>query len=59
LPNFFLDEPIATGELEEVLAEYNRITYPLSVIYPQNRHMSRAMRLFIDALVEYSESGSD
>ena len=58
LPNFFLDEPIAKGELEEVLGEYNRITYPLSVIYPQNRHMSRAMRLFIDALVEYSESVS-
>jgi LysR family transcriptional regulator for bpeEF and oprC len=55
LPNFMVDQPIADGRLVEVLPDYKGIDFPLSIVYPQNRQMSLALRTFIDNLVEVLE----
>jgi LysR family transcriptional regulator for bpeEF and oprC len=52
LPNFFVDQAILEKKLLPVLENYDHVTFPLTLLYPQNRQESRALRLFIDLLVE-------
>lgn len=39
---------LARGELIQVLAQYDSPTVPLSVIYPQNRHLPPPVRAFVE-----------
>ena len=52
LPNFIVDQAIAEKKLVSLLETYEPVTYPISILYPQNRQKSQALRLFIDLLVE-------
>jgi DNA-binding transcriptional LysR family regulator len=40
------------GTLVEVLSQWRPPPYPFHVVYPQNRHLTHRLRLFIDWLVE-------
>jgi DNA-binding transcriptional LysR family regulator len=43
---------IAAGQLIPILESWRPPPYPYHVVYPQNRHLSQRLRLFIDWLVE-------
>jgi len=53
LPDFFLKEAIAQGILVQVLDQYTKEPYSISILYPYNRHMNLTLRTFIDYLFEY------
>ena len=42
---------LKTGELIEILHDWRPPVYPFHVVYPQNRHMTQRLRVFIDWLV--------
>ncbi|MEJ1364550.1 MAG: LysR family transcriptional regulator [Candidatus Sedimenticola sp. (ex Thyasira tokunagai)] len=52
LPNFFVDAPIKEGKLVQILDEYTQDSYPISILYPYNRHMNLSLRTLIDRLFE-------
>lgn len=43
---------IASGHLVPILESWRPAPYPYHVVYPQNRHLSQRLRLFIDWLAE-------
>jgi len=43
---------LADGSLVEILPKWRLSPYPFHVVYPQNRHVTRRLRVFIDWLVE-------
>lgn len=49
---FLVEEALQTGELIEVLQDYGGRSRPFSLLYPQNRHMSLRVRVFIDFLLK-------
>ncbi|MDR3399556.1 MAG: LysR family transcriptional regulator [Pandoraea sp.] len=48
VPQFLAQPHIDTGELVEVLTAFRPTPYPISVVYPQNRHLSPKVRAFVD-----------
>jgi DNA-binding transcriptional LysR family regulator len=48
---FIAAEYVARGELVEVLTDAPRATRPFSILYPQNRHQSAKVRLFVDFML--------
>lgn len=49
-PSFIVQDKLETGELVEVLADVDWGTHPINILYPQNKHMPRRLRIFIDHL---------
>jgi len=43
---------LADGSLVEILQKWRPAPYPFHVVYPQNRHVTHRLRVFIDWLVE-------
>ncbi len=39
---------IASGQLEMVLSDWTSTPYPINVVYPQNRHLSAKVRVFVE-----------
>lgn len=52
LPTFMVQDYIASGELVIVLGTYLSENLPLYVLYPQNRHLSSKVRVFIDWIAD-------
>jgi DNA-binding transcriptional LysR family regulator len=52
LPTFIAGAALQTGALVSVLADYRAPALALHALYPQTRHLSAKIRLFIDFLVE-------
>ena len=50
LPAFVLKEAMERGALDLVLADWFPEPAPLHVVYPQSRHLSRRVRVFVDWL---------
>jgi DNA-binding transcriptional LysR family regulator len=50
--SYMVRMPVADGRLRRVLPALSVPTEPLSVLYPQSRHISPAVRAFIDWCVE-------
>jgi LysR family transcriptional regulator for bpeEF and oprC len=50
LPAFVLKEAMERGALDLVLADWFPEPSPLHVVYPQSRHLSRRVRVFVDWL---------
>jgi DNA-binding transcriptional LysR family regulator len=50
--HFVAKSYIADNELVEVLKKFSGRTRPFSALYPQNRHLSPKVRLFVDFLLE-------
>ena len=48
LPCFMAREAIAAGRLVPVLKEWATEPIPLYIVYPQNRHLSNKVRVFVD-----------
>ena len=52
IPAFVLKEAMERGSLELVLGDWFPEPAPLSVVYPQNRHLSSKIRVFVDWIAE-------
>lgn len=50
MPAFVVKEAMERGALDLVLAEWFPEPSPLNVVYPQSRHLSRRVRVFVDWL---------
>ncbi len=50
-PRYRLDGDLRTGRLVEVLTAFRPEPTPLSALYPQNRHTSPRLRVFLDWIV--------
>jgi LysR family transcriptional regulator for bpeEF and oprC len=50
MPAFVLKEAMERRALDLVLADWSREPAPLHVVYPQSRHLSRRVRVFVDWL---------
>jgi LysR family transcriptional regulator, regulator for bpeEF and oprC len=48
IPAFVLKEAMERGRLELLLGDWFAEPAPLSVVYPQNRHLSVKLRVFVD-----------
>lgn len=46
--NFMARPHLATGELEQVLADWSCDPQSLYIVYPPNRHLSARLRVFVD-----------
>ncbi len=51
-PTFIAHEDLNSGRLEPVLLDYGDEIASIYAIYPQNRHLTAKVRLFIDFLVD-------
>jgi LysR family transcriptional regulator, regulator for bpeEF and oprC len=52
IPAFVLKEAIEGNTLELVLGDWFPEPAPLSIVYPQNRHLSSKIRVFVDWIAE-------
>lgn len=52
VPRYRVEHQIAAGQLVPVLEAFPPPPMPVSVVYPQNRHLSSRLRVFIDWLTE-------
>ncbi|MGE6740288.1 LysR substrate-binding domain-containing protein [Allorhizobium pseudoryzae] len=49
---FMARDAVERGELVEILAEWRRDPIPLYIVYPQTRHLSNKVRVFVDWLAK-------
>ena len=49
---FKLRPYLASGELVPILEDWRPAPYPYHVVFPQNRHLSQRLRVFIDWLID-------
>jgi len=52
IPAFVLTEAMERGSLDLVLGDWVPEPVPLNVVYPQNRHLSSKIRVFVDWVAE-------
>jgi LysR family transcriptional regulator, regulator for bpeEF and oprC len=52
IPAFVLKEAMERGSLELLLGDWFPDPAPLSVVYPENRHLSSKIRVFVDWVAE-------
>ena len=48
MATYMIEPYLATGELELVLADWSSTPLPINVVYPQNRHLSAKVRVFVE-----------
>jgi DNA-binding transcriptional LysR family regulator len=51
-PRFMVKEAVEKGELVEVLSDWSCDPLPLYIVYPQTRHLSNKVRVFVDWLAK-------
>jgi DNA-binding transcriptional LysR family regulator len=52
LPDFYVGEDIAAGRLTRVLPEWSAPGFDLSMVYPDNKHISRKVKLFVETVID-------
>jgi LysR family transcriptional regulator, regulator for bpeEF and oprC len=58
IQDYYADPAIAAGELDTVLAKFNPDPSPVSLVYPQTRHLSPKVRAFADFMIaQFERSG--
>lgn len=56
VPRYRVEHQIAAGQLVPILEAFPPPRIPVSVLYPQSRHLSSRLRVFIDWLTEVFQS---
>lgn len=51
-PRFMVKDKVEKGELVEVLSDWHCESLPLYIVYPQTRHLSNKVRVFVDWLAK-------
>jgi DNA-binding transcriptional LysR family regulator len=60
LHGYYVDNALETGELEPVLERFRPKIDPIALVYPQTRHLSPKVRVFIDFMVSrFARSSGD
>lgn len=57
-PRFMTAPYLESGQLVELLKAYTPPPMPISAVYPQSRHVSSAVRLFVDWIAELFEKNA-
>ena len=52
MPNFMLEPMIKDGRFEQLLTDWSSDPLPVHVVYPQNRHLSAKVRVFVEWVAE-------
>ena len=52
LPTYMAEPLIASGQLQLVLQDWSTTPLPIHVVYPQNRHLSAKVRVFVEWVAE-------
>jgi len=52
MADFLMAEMIAEGRLISILDDWSNEPLPIHVVYPQNRHLSAKVRVFVDWATE-------
>jgi LysR family transcriptional regulator for bpeEF and oprC len=53
LPNYIVAGAIARGELQPILQDFTaQVGLPIAVVYPQKRHLSAKVRVFVEFMAE-------
>jgi LysR family transcriptional regulator for bpeEF and oprC len=52
VPNYMAQPHLESGELTQVLTDWTAEQFPISVMYPQSRHLSAKVRIFVDWVSE-------
>ena len=52
LPEHIIGRDIAEGRLVELLPGWQARGFDINIVYPDNRHITRKVKLFVDALIE-------
>ena len=52
MPHYMLDPLVASGQMEITLAEWTSAPLPINVVYPQNRHLSAKVRVFVEWIAD-------
>jgi DNA-binding transcriptional LysR family regulator len=50
LPDYFVGDDLSSGRLVEMLPDWRPPGFDLNIIYPDNRHITRKVKVFVDAL---------
>jgi DNA-binding transcriptional LysR family regulator len=58
LPDYMAKASVATGALVALFADWQVDPMPLFIAYPQSRHVSKKLRVFIDWIVELMADGA-
>jgi LysR family transcriptional regulator, regulator for bpeEF and oprC len=56
LHNYYLDAAFARGTLVPILEDFKPKPLPISLVYPQTRHLTPNVRVFVDFMVEQFKS---
>ncbi len=51
-PDFIIQPLIESGQLKEILKEFQPAPYPIYAVYPSRRHLSAKVRTFVEFLAE-------
>ncbi len=55
-PRFMVAEALRKGELVRILPDWSGESIPLYIVYPQTRHLSNKVRVFVDWLAKLIQS---
>src|ERR1700688_2603779 len=58
LQDFFIDALIARGQLVAVLEKFRPQPQPIWLVYPQTRHLTPKVRVFVDFMAEKFKAGA-
>jgi DNA-binding transcriptional LysR family regulator len=50
LPDYFVGDDISSGRLVEMLPDWRPPGFDLNIVYPDNRHITRKVKVFVEAL---------
>jgi DNA-binding transcriptional LysR family regulator len=56
---FMVNDAIARGDLVEIMTDWDCETLPLYIVYPQTRHLSNKVRVFVDWLAKLVQGLKD
>ncbi|WP_444848344.1 LysR family transcriptional regulator [Duganella caerulea] len=52
MPNFMMEPMLKDGRFEQLLTDWSSDPLPVHVVYPQNRHLSAKVRVFVEWVAE-------
>ena len=52
MPSYMVEPMVASGQMELALADWTSTPLPINVVYPQNRHLSAKVRVFVEWIAD-------
>jgi LysR family transcriptional regulator for bpeEF and oprC len=52
MTDYLLDQHVASGRMVQLLADWTSEPVPVHIVYPQNRHLSAKVRVFVEWVAE-------